>query len=471
MSSHGRELRSPSPDTVNGTAVSASNDGTHWQHVGIVRGSVSSVTVHGATLVAVGSEPAAKQNARASIWTSRDGVTWRRAFAAPAARITSYTSVASNGRWLVAVGYRGRYEATTPGVMAISKDGIHWVAIHRDGGVFARHAYLESVTAVGQGFATLGTESSGDGTPSNPVRSHTVVFGSNMTPSRAATSTRTLHDGASTIRELEARPLRAPQAPHERGLPAGDRHQPHQRRRPCGRGRTTRGDHRQRSPGLQFGKAEPLRSKSGVSQGGWHGAKVLWLVRVEQPNPVIVRGTRIDGKGSVRWADNGTGAALALTSDATSTAPTRVARHPVRRDGAGDRAATPSRSTARTSSRPSSSAPNRVASDPYSSRDGVARQRATRASASPAASTSDAARGTRTPSGHGAGLARGRRPTAHVLAGARRPARCPTAGRAPRHGWDRARDGGTHGLHLRGPAAGFAVVFPDGAQRHVERRA
>jgi hypothetical protein len=60
---------------------------------------------------------------------------------------------------------------------------------------------------------------------------------------------------------------------------------------------------------LQFGKA----------QNGRHGAKVLWLVRVEQAGPVIVRGTRIDGKGGVRWANNGTNSALALTGDATST--------------------------------------------------------------------------------------------------------------------------------------------------------
>jgi len=169
---------------VNGTDVSKSDDGAHWQHVGIVRGSVSSVAIHGNTIVAVGSIAAANRNGRAVIWTSRTGVTWRQVYAEPSARITDNKSVVSNGHWLVVVGYRGRFEVNTRGVMAISKDAKHWAEVRRDGDVFTSDAYLNSATAFGQGFVAVGTARTGAGTPSNPVQSHTVVFSSNLKSAR-----------------------------------------------------------------------------------------------------------------------------------------------------------------------------------------------------------------------------------------------------------------------------------------------
>ena len=142
--------------TVNGTDVSKSNDGAHWQHVGIVRGSVSSVAIHGNTLVAVGSLLQLNRNA-ASHLDVEERRRLAHVFAEPSAPITDYKSVVSNGHWLVVVGYRGRFEVHTPGVMAISKDAKHWAEVRRDGDVFTSHAYLNSVTAVGQGFVAVGT--------------------------------------------------------------------------------------------------------------------------------------------------------------------------------------------------------------------------------------------------------------------------------------------------------------------------
>jgi hypothetical protein len=159
------------------TNVFASTDGTAWRRVGQVSGVVQSATVHADTFVAVGSTAGASGKSRAAIWTSSDGSRWDHAFSERPARITSYTDVASNGRSVVAVGYRGRYEATTPGVMTASADGEHWRSVQRAAQLLARR-HLSGVAPLGAGFVAVGFESSGTGRADDPIRTRTVVFAS-----------------------------------------------------------------------------------------------------------------------------------------------------------------------------------------------------------------------------------------------------------------------------------------------------
>jgi hypothetical protein len=124
---------------------------------------VNSVVRHGSQLVAVGSKRSAGEG-RSVIWTSQNGRRWREAFAEPKASVTAYTSVASDGRWIVAVGYRGRFEATTPGIMAISRDGKAWRAVRREGQFFVRQGAFSAVAAYERGFVALGVDDPSRGT-------------------------------------------------------------------------------------------------------------------------------------------------------------------------------------------------------------------------------------------------------------------------------------------------------------------
>jgi hypothetical protein len=53
-----------------------------------------------------------------------------------------------------------------------------------------------------------------------------------------------------------------------------------------------------------------------------HPAKVLWLVRADQRQPVIVRGERVAGRGDVQFSNGARGfRTYPLTGDAESSAP------------------------------------------------------------------------------------------------------------------------------------------------------
>jgi hypothetical protein len=53
-----------------------------------------------------------------------------------------------------------------------------------------------------------------------------------------------------------------------------------------------------------------------------HPAKVLWLVRADQRQPVIVRGERVAGRGDVQFSNGARGfRTYPLTDDAESSAP------------------------------------------------------------------------------------------------------------------------------------------------------
>lgn len=128
-----------------------------------------------------------------------------------------------------------------------------------------------------------------------------------------ALTTRAVSDGASTIGELRARRLRAPHI----------------------------------QPGLECPKPEvnlrldgvgPVVSAGPVAAAVFsedvrltyaekpherpHPAKVLWLVRADQRQPAIVRGKRLDGRGTVQFSNGARGfRTYPLTGDAESTAP------------------------------------------------------------------------------------------------------------------------------------------------------
>ena len=163
----------------NGSAVWTSVDGVTWFRVpgdeavfgaGDVR--MSSVTVGGPGLVAVGSEGVpleAVPDLDAVVWTSVDGVTWSRVphdeevFGA-----AFMSSVTAGGPGLVAVG--GTNDAWVDGeaVVWTSVDGLTWSRVPHDEAVFGGEGVqvIMDVTVGGPGLVAVGT-SGGLGTYDN----------------------------------------------------------------------------------------------------------------------------------------------------------------------------------------------------------------------------------------------------------------------------------------------------------------
>ena len=134
------------------------------------------------------------------------------------------------------------------------------------------------------------------------------------TSSRPAATTRAIDDGATTVEQLEARPLRVPRLRHGERCPRAHLEQ------------VTTGV----GPAVRAGPvaAAAVSARDGVGIGpvvtddGWRAGKVLWLVQRSQREPVIVRGRRVDRPGKVRFrfgVERGT-AVGELDGDANSTA-------------------------------------------------------------------------------------------------------------------------------------------------------
>jgi hypothetical protein len=109
-----------------------------------------------------------------------------------------------------------------------------------------------------------------------------------------ATTTRAVHDGASTVAELRDRRLRAPRVQPGQPCPSADVNL-----RLNGVG-----------PAVQAGPVAVALLGEDVAlryddqqEGSRHRAKALWLVRAEQAQPVIVRGKRIGGRGAVEFSN------------------------------------------------------------------------------------------------------------------------------------------------------------------------
>jgi hypothetical protein len=128
-----------------------------------------------------------------------------------------------------------------------------------------------------------------------------------------ALTTRAVSDGASTIAELRARPLNAPQMQRGQECP-----KPEVNLRLDGVGPAVNA-----GPVAATVFSEDVRLAYAVKpQERPHPAKVLWLVRADQRQPVIVRGTRVDRRGTVDFSNGERGfRTYPLTGDAESTAP------------------------------------------------------------------------------------------------------------------------------------------------------
>jgi hypothetical protein len=128
-----------------------------------------------------------------------------------------------------------------------------------------------------------------------------------------AMTTRAVSDGASTVAELRARRLRGPHIPPGQECP-----KPEVNLRLDGVGPVVSA-----GPVAATVFSEDVRlAYKEKPQERPHPAKVLWLVRADQRQPVIVRGKRVDRRGTVQFSNGarefGT---YPLTGDAESTAP------------------------------------------------------------------------------------------------------------------------------------------------------
>jgi hypothetical protein len=162
-----------SPDGGGVAAVWTSVDGITWSRVphneavfggendGYYGQSMSSVTTGGPGLVAVGSDVG-----RAAVWTSPDGVTWSRVphdevvFASG----SSMSSVTVGGPGVVAVG-----EAQNTTAVWTSPDGFAWSRVPHDESVFGggvdtdRDVAISSVTADADGLVAVGSDPDREG--------------------------------------------------------------------------------------------------------------------------------------------------------------------------------------------------------------------------------------------------------------------------------------------------------------------
>ena len=128
-----------------------------------------------------------------------------------------------------------------------------------------------------------------------------------------ALTTRAVSDGASTIAELRARRLRSPHIQPGQECP-----KPEVNLRLDGVGSVVNAGPVAAavfSEDVRLAYAKKPRERP-------HPAKVLWLVRADQRQPVIVRGKRADGRGDVQFSNGAREyRTYPLTSDAESTAP------------------------------------------------------------------------------------------------------------------------------------------------------
>ncbi|MDQ6854996.1 MAG: hypothetical protein M3046_15125 [Actinomycetota bacterium] len=165
----------------NATVIFESPDGAHWQRIATEPGVFAQVVSYRSQLVAVGTQnpltPRSTGPARAAIWTSSDGRHWRQAAASAPAGMASYTSIATSGQSLVAVGIRGDYEPAVDGIMSVSNDGHSWQPVANTGTAFAPRTGLSAVAAFGTHFVAFGSETTqGQGTTVDPYRGRNNLF-------------------------------------------------------------------------------------------------------------------------------------------------------------------------------------------------------------------------------------------------------------------------------------------------------
>jgi hypothetical protein len=131
-------------------------------------------------------------------------------------------------------------------------------------------------------------------------------------PPPPAIMTRAVHDGASTVAELRDRRLRVPRVEQGQPCPSADVNLRLNGVGPAVQAGPVAVALLGEDPALRYGQPESWR----------HRAKALWLVRADQPQPVIVRGKRIDRRGPVEFSNGERDLrTYPLTGDATSTAP------------------------------------------------------------------------------------------------------------------------------------------------------
>ena len=164
-----------SPGMEENAAVWTSVDGLNWRRVprdeavfgGPDNQGMENVTAGGPGLVAVGYDESGGDR-DAAVWTSVDGLTWRRVPHDEAifggAGWQAMESVAAGGPGLVAVGY----DASDRGAAVwTSTDGVAWTPVPYDDAVFGS-SRMESVAAAGPGLVAVGSDSSG-GDPDGAV--------------------------------------------------------------------------------------------------------------------------------------------------------------------------------------------------------------------------------------------------------------------------------------------------------------
>jgi hypothetical protein len=174
---HDRSMIATGTD-AGSTVVFESRDGTHWQHVAVVPGSFSQMTVYRHLLVAVGNDGGTSDSTeRGIIWTSTDARHWHQTLVSQPAPFAVYRGVATTGQSLVVAGSRGRYEPILDATLAVSSNARTWRLVPQNGDTFAARTSLGPITTIGSHYLVTGVDNTiGTGTANDPYRPRTVLF-------------------------------------------------------------------------------------------------------------------------------------------------------------------------------------------------------------------------------------------------------------------------------------------------------
>jgi hypothetical protein len=142
------------------TVIFESHDHGPWRRIATQPGFFGALVRYHNRLVAVGTKnpvtPRAQAlDAHAAVWMSSDARHWREVAAFPDTS-TTYHSVATNGRSLVAVGYRTI--PTVDGIMSVSSDARRWQTVATSGSAFAPGLDMYAVASFRGGYLAFGTE-------------------------------------------------------------------------------------------------------------------------------------------------------------------------------------------------------------------------------------------------------------------------------------------------------------------------
>ena len=107
-----------------GRTIWRSRDLEHWQAATLPTAAISTLAFHRGVALAAGTDRS--DGFRPTIWRSRDLRHWTTVYQGAPEPITDITALVPGPTSVLALGYSGAQEVTTPGLLLASRDGRNW---------------------------------------------------------------------------------------------------------------------------------------------------------------------------------------------------------------------------------------------------------------------------------------------------------------------------------------------------------